>query len=259
MNIRLAQAAAAKIPGNTIEEKISWLEKHLDTELGKMYQSGQLTRADIYRMMAGDLKQSDEDTKKLLTPYAKQITELRKLATELMRSDVDPDRVIVKLLQRKNEVLVKQLSAFYASSRRSEEVFSPLLTIKDRKEVATVQKFVAEEIESKRLQFKSEFLDFAQGLMSQFPGLTMDHILALINKYPPKGKADKIREQIKFIGAFNDDPLSDKLSDEQLVDLYGQIFSFRYKIFTMGQANLRPWNAILSQTHYKKALKLIRD
>ena len=35
MNIRLAQAAAAKIPGNTIEEKIAWLEKHLDTELGK--------------------------------------------------------------------------------------------------------------------------------------------------------------------------------------------------------------------------------
>jgi len=255
MNIRLAQAVASKIPGETIEEKISWLEKHLDTELGKMYASGKLTRADIYRMMSGDLKQSDEETKKLLTPYAKQITEVRKLAAELMRTDVDPDRVIIKLLKRKNEVLVKQLSAFYASSKRTEEVFSPLLTIQDRKEVATVQKFVAEEIESKRLQFKTEFLEFCQGLMSQFPGLTMNHILAFINKYPPKGKADKIRQQIKFVGAFDNDPLSDKLSDEQLVNLYGQIFSFRTKIFTMGQANLRPWNAILSQNPLQEGVE----
>jgi hypothetical protein len=40
MNIRIAQAAASKIPGNTLEEKISWLQTHLDTELGQMYASG---------------------------------------------------------------------------------------------------------------------------------------------------------------------------------------------------------------------------
>lgn len=258
MNIRLAQAAAAKIPGNTIEEKIAWLEKHLDTELGKMYQSGKLTRADIYRMMSGDLKQSDEETKKLLTPYAKQITELRKLAAELMRTDVDPDAVIVKLLKRKNEVLVKQLSAFYASSKRTEDVFSPLLTIKDRKEIATVQKFVADEIASKRLDFKAEFLEFAQGLISKYPGLTMDHILALINKYPPKNNIERIRESIKFIGSFSDDPLTDKLTDDQLKELYGEIFSFRYKVFTMGQAKLRPWNAILSQNPLQEGAQLYK-
>ena len=83
MNIRLAQAAASQIPGNSIEEKISWLQTHLDTELGQMYSSGKLTRADIYRMMSGELKQSDDETKKLLTPYAKQIAELRKLADKI--------------------------------------------------------------------------------------------------------------------------------------------------------------------------------
>ena len=103
----------------------------------------------------------NDETKKLLTPYAKQISELRRIADELRRTDVDIDNVIAKLLKRKNEVLVKQLAAFYVSSRRSEEVFSPLLTVQDKKEVAIIQKFVAEEINQKRLDIKELFLNFA--------------------------------------------------------------------------------------------------
>ena len=66
MNTRFVLSAKApQIPGDTIEEKIAWLESHLDTELGKLYKTGKLTRADIYRMMQGDLKASDDETKKL--------------------------------------------------------------------------------------------------------------------------------------------------------------------------------------------------
>ena len=247
MNIRLAQAAASQIPGNSIEEKISWLQTHLDTELGQMYSSGKLTRADIYRMMSGELKQSDDETKKLLTPYAKQIAELRKLAAELRKTEADPDAVIIKLLKRKNEVLVKQLAAFYNSSKRTPEVFSPLLTVEDKEQVATIQKFIAEEILAKRLDIKADFLEFAQGLIQQYPGLTMNDVLAIINKYPKKGNAPVIRESLKLIGSFDGSPLIDRLSDEQLVEMYEQIFSYRYKVFTAGQAKIRPWNAILAQ------------
>jgi hypothetical protein len=247
MNIRLAQAAVSQIPGNSIEEKISWLQSHLDTELGEMYASGKLTRADIYRMMTGDLKQSDEETKKLLTPYLKQVSELRKLATQLASTSADPDTVIVKLLQRKNEVLVKQLKAFYASSKRTEEVFTPLLSIEDKEEVATIQKFVAEEIAAKRLDIKVDFLQLAQDLIKQYPTLTMDDILAMINRYPKKGNIALIRDNFKFVGSFDGSRLIDRLSDEQLLEIYEQIFSFRYKVFTSGQAKIRPWNAILAQ------------
>jgi hypothetical protein len=247
MNIRLAQAAVSQIPGNSIEEKISWLQSHLDTELGEMYASGKLTRADIYRMMTGDLKQSDEETKKLLTPYLKQVSELRKLATQLASTSADPDTVIVKLLQRKNEVLVKQLKAFYASSKRTEEVFTPLLSIEDKEEVATIQKFVAEEIAAKRLDIKVDFLQLAQDLIKQYPTLTMDDILAMINRYPKKGNIALIRDNFKFVGSFDGNRLIDRLSDEQLLEIYEQIFSFRYKVFTSGQAKIRPWNAILAQ------------
>ena len=259
MNIRIAQAAATKIPGNTLEEKISWLQTHLDTELGQMYASGKLTRADIYRMMSGELKQSDEETKKLLTPYAKQISELRKLALEIRKTEADPDTVIIKLLQRKNEVLVKQLAAFYNSSKRTEEVFAPLLTIEDKEQIATIQKFVAEEILAKRLDIKSDFLDFAQGLVKQNPGLTMDDVLAIINKYPKRGNASIIRENFKLIGSFNGSPLIDRLSDEQLVEIYEQIFTFRYKIFTAGQAKIRPWNAILAQNPNQEGAEKYRE
>ena len=247
MNIRLAQAAASKIPGNTIEDKISWLQTHLDTELGQMYASGKLTRADIYRMMSGELKQSDEETKKLLTPYAKQIAELRKLAAELRKTEADPDTVIIKLLKRKNEVLVKQLAAFYNSSKRTPEVYTPLLTVEDKEQVAVIQKFVAEEILAKRLDIKADFLEFAQGLIQQYPGLSMNDILAVINKYPKKGNASVIRESFKLIGSLDAKPLIDRLSDEQLIEMYEQVFSYRFKIFTAGQAKIRPWNAILAQ------------
>jgi len=259
MNIRIAQAAATKIPGNTLEEKISWLQTHIDTELGQMYASGKLTRADIYRMMSGELKQSDEETKKLLTPYAKQISELRKLALEIRKTEADPDTVIIKLLKRKNEVLVKQLAAFYNSSKRTEEVFVPLLTIEDKEQIATIQKFVAEEILAKRLDIKSDFLDFAQGLVKQNPGLTMDDVLAIINKYPKRGNASIIRENFKLIGSFNGSPLIDRLSDEQLVEIYEQVFTFRYKIFTAGQAKIRPWNAILAQNPNQEGAEKYRE
>ena len=260
MNIRIAQAAASKIPGNTLEEKISWLQTHLDTELGQMYASGKLTRADIYRMMSGELKQSDDETKKLLTPYAKQIAELRKLAAELRKTEADPDAVIIKLLKRKNEVLVKQLAAFYSSSKRTPEVFSPLLSVEDKEQVAVIQKFVSEEILAKRLDVKKDFLELANSLIRDYPVLTMDDVLGIIKKYPQKGKIDNIREQLKFIGTIaTGEPTIDKLTDEQLLNLYDQIYSFRYKVFTLGQANQRPWNAILAQNPNQEGADLYKN
>jgi hypothetical protein len=260
MNIRLAQAAVSLIPGNTIEEKISWLQSHLDTELGEMYASGKLTRADIYRLMSGDLKQSDDETKKLLTPYLKQVSELRKLATQLATSSADPDTVIVKLLQRKNEVLVKQLKAFYASSKRTEEVFTPLLSVEDKEQVAVIQKFVSEEISAKRLDIKADFLELANSLLKQFPLLNMDDILTIIKKYTNNKTASNIRTLLGMVGVFSSgESTVDKLSDEELVNLYEQIHSFRYKIFTAGQAKIRPWNAILAQNPNQQGADLYKQ
>ena len=61
-----------------------------------------------------------------------KLNELRKLALQLAGNPAYADTVIVNLLRRKNEVLVKQLSAFYASSKRTEEVFTPLLSVEDK-------------------------------------------------------------------------------------------------------------------------------
>ena len=68
-----------------------------------------------------------------------------------------------------------------------------------------------------------------------------------------------LRENFKLIGSFNDSPLIDRLSDEQLVEIYEQVFTFRYKIFTAGQAKIRPWNAILAQNPNQEGAEKYRE
>jgi hypothetical protein len=66
-----------QIPGETIEEKIKWLEKNVTKELKD------LTVPQLYRIIGGDVSKESEETKKRLLPYAKTIPALREMMVKL--------------------------------------------------------------------------------------------------------------------------------------------------------------------------------
>jgi hypothetical protein len=243
------------IPGETLDDKIEWLQSHLDTELGQMFASGELTRADLYRMQFGIKPKKEEATSisEVLEPYRKTIEDLRASVSQLQRSanatgspEQAIEQIIALLLKRKNEVVVPQMAVFYKSNKRTEEVFTPLLSVQESEQVNTVQKFIAEEITKKKLEVKAQFLEMAEYIKKTCPGITFDEILAMLKKSPGNNEKS-IEKAYRIIGLQQTGTsVMDRFSMAQLMDIAGEIKRFKAGMVALSQHGTRPWNAILA-------------
>jgi hypothetical protein len=144
-----------QIPGETIEDKIKWLETNVTKELKD------LTVPQLYRMIGGDVSRESEDTKKRLLPYAKTIPALREMMSKLQQaeaSNASPDeavnKIIARLLKRKKQIVVEKLIPLYTKKQRTLTDVSALLSLKTKQEISAAKQFIAEEIATKRSEIK---------------------------------------------------------------------------------------------------------
>jgi len=170
-----------QIPGETIEDKIKWLEANVTKELKD------LTIPQLYRMIGGDVSRESEETKKRLLPYAKTIPALREMIAKLQQaegSNVSPDeainRIIARLLKRKKQIVVEKLIPLYVKKTRTLPDVSALLSLKTKQEISAAKQFIAEEIATKRSEIKEGFNEDTERLLSQIPGLELKECLSLI-------------------------------------------------------------------------------
>lgn len=247
------------IPGNTLDEKVLWLQTHLDTELGQMFASGELTREDLYKMQFGfKTKREDATTiTEVLEPYRKTIEDLRSSINALKRSadatgspEQAIEQIIALLLKRKNEVVVPQMALFFRSNKRTEEVFTPLLSVQDTEQVNVVQKLVSEEITKKKIEVKKQFIEMVDYIKKTYPGITIDEILAMLKKSPGNNEKS-IEKAYRIIGLQQTGTsVMDRFTFDQLSDIAGEIRRFKAGLVALSQHGTRPWNAILAMNPY---------
>jgi hypothetical protein len=238
-----------QIPGQTIEEKIKWLEANVTKELKD------LTVPQLYRILGGDVSKESEETKKRLMPYAKTIPALRDMMAKLQQSEgsnVSPEeavnKIIARLLKRKKLIVVQKLIPLYSKKSRAIPDISELLSLKTKQEIAAAKHFVAEEIAEKRSEVKVRFNADTERLLDTFPGLEFDDILACILVAPNTAKMDSVIKAYSSIGV-NDSrgSLVERVSPPDLMKLAEEIKAMKQTTASLGQAKIRPWNAILAK------------
>ena len=214
-----------QIPGETIEDKIKWLEANVTKELKD------LTIPQLYRMIGGDVSRESEETKKRLLPYAKTIPALREMIAKLQQaegSNVSPDeatnRIIARLLKRKKQIVVEKLIPLYVKKTRTLPDVSALLSLKTKQEISAAKQFIAEEIATKRSEVKEGFNEDTERLLSQIPGLEYDDILAALLVAPNPNKIDSVIKAYSPIGISDSrGSLIERVSQPNLVKLADEI------------------------------------
>ena len=238
-----------QIPGETIEDKIEWLEANVTKELKD------LTIPQLYRMIGGDVSRESEETKKRLLPYAKTIPALREMIAKLQQaegSNVSPDeatnRIIARLLKRKKQIVVEKLIPLYTKKQRALTDVSALLSLKTKQEISAAKQFIAEEIAAKRSEIKEGFNEDTQRLLKLIPGLEYEDILAALLVAPNPNKIDSVIKAYSPIGISDSrGSLIERVSQPNLVKLADEIKSMKQAVASLGQAKVRPWNAILAK------------
>ena len=214
-----------QIPGETIEEKIKWLEKNVTKELKD------LTVPQLYRIIGGDVSKESEETKKRLLPYAKTIPALREMMVKLQQaegSNIAPEeavnRIIARLLKRKKLVVVEKLIPLYTKKTRAITDISALLSLKTKQEIVAAKHFIAEEISVKRAEVKAGFNEDVERLLKELPGLEYEDILAALLSVPNVSKLDSVIKAYSPIGVSDSrGSLVERLSPPSLMKLADEI------------------------------------
>jgi len=238
-----------QIPGETIEDKIKWLEKNVTKELKD------LTVPQLYRIIGGDVSKESEETKKRLLPYAKTIPALREMMVKLQQaegSNIAPEeavnRIIARLLKRKKLVVVEKLIPLYTKKTRAIPDISALLSLKTKQEIVAAKHFIAEEIAVKRAEVKAGFNEDVERLLKEIPGLEYEDILAALLSVPNVSKLDSVIKAYSPIGVSDSrGSLVERLSPPSLMKLADEIKNMKQSVASLGQAKVRPWNAILAK------------
>jgi hypothetical protein len=206
-------------------------------------------------MIGGDVSRESEDTKKRLLPYAKTIPALREMMSKLQQaeaSNVSPDeavnKIIARLLKRKKQIVVEKLIPLYTKKQRTLTDVSALLSLKTKQEISAAKQFIAEEIATKRSEIKEGFNEDVQRLLKLIPGLEYNDILAALLVAPNVNKIDSVLKAYSPIGVSDSrGSLIERVSQPNLVKLADEIKSMKQAVASLGQAKIRPWNAILAK------------
>lgn len=222
------------IPGNTLEEKVAYISQQLDEKIGQAFENGQISEAQVYKLLT-DKKIETENDFKFLEQYRANIENLRKIAGDLIRAegaslptDAVVDSIINKLLQRTGTIFIPALVRLHRVTSRTEELVNPLLEYSKPEEIVVIQNFISSEIQQKREEVRNEFLSIFQNGRVFSPDFTMDHYIFIFD------------HDLVEISQNPDIPLT----PTQVKEIKDLLNALETKVIQMN-SNIRIWNRIL--------------
>lgn len=172
-----------QIPGNTLEEKVAYISKQLDSKIGEQFSQGLISEQTVYKLLADKQIETEKDFA-FLESYRGAITNLRKLAGDLIRAegatlptDAVVNSIIDKLLQRTGTVFIPQLIKLHRVDARSPELVTPLLEYKKPEEITAIRNFISVEVLKKRLEVKNWWNEIYTTAKIFNPDFTMEQMI----------------------------------------------------------------------------------